>query len=87
MTESERLTGWALIVVGLAIALARVLGVTHPAYQAAAHFFMGGIIVGRVLVKKYEGKQRASYLFWLAVFLGAVEVTMFTIGYLKKNPF
>lgn len=76
MNETEERIGWAVIIVGLLLLIPRLMGTTHIAYQAAAHIYMGGIIVAFVLIRKYEGKERARYLLNLSVLMSLVETAM-----------
>ena len=79
MSRSYLLAAAALCVAA-ALAGARVAGEKHPAFQAAAHLFVGGLIV-------YAAVKRDGPLwkFWrwqplaggLAVILSAVELAAF----------
>lgn len=76
MNETEERIGWAVIIVGLLLLIPRLMGTTHIAYQAVAHIYMGGIIVAFILIRKYEGKERARYLLNLSVLMSLVETAM-----------
>ena len=65
------MTNLILLSLSLLLAALRVYGVTHQSFQAAAHLFVGGLIVRAW----YERKTTAGY--WsvvLSVGLSAVEL-------------
>lgn len=65
------MTRWiVLAAVTVAVALLRILGVKHEAYQAAAHLFVGGL-AGAWLI---ERERFYAVAFWL---LCAVEIICF----------
>lgn len=76
----------ALFAISIALAAMRIAGVTHEAYQAAAHLFVGYLLgawwIGRSeALTSHDGEAvfikfdpRASLHFGLAVALSVVEV-------------
>ncbi len=51
-----------VVAMSLILALLRVLGATHPAYQAAAHLWIGGLIVAA-----WRGTTLAAAMLWVIV--------------------
>lgn len=67
---------WIILAVAtVAIALLRILGVRHPAYQAVAHLFVGGL-AGAWLIDR---DRFYAVAFWL---LCAVEIVCFAHDHL-----
>jgi hypothetical protein len=65
-----------LYLVAFAVGLPRPLGVTHPAYQATAHLFVGGLFGAW-----YVGRRPA--LLWAALALTALETACFLAGLVR----
>lgn len=73
-------TNAALFIVAAALAVARVGGVIHPSFQAAAHLFTGGLIAASATEHYYtwaERKREGGFKFCLAVALSVVELGCF----------
>ncbi len=64
---------YVLAVIAIILAAIRIGGVTHIAYQAAAHLFVGGLIAAGVV----KGRRAGRYEIALAVALSVVEVLVF----------
>lgn len=81
MTNVNSKWSIVLIVISLAIAGLRIGGITHIAYQAAAHLFVGGMIGAAVALYRWTAYDAGRREFWfpiyLALFLSAVEVACF----------
>lgn len=62
-----------LLLVSLALAVLRIAGLKHGAFQAFAHLWVGGL-VGAWLV------GRSPECLWLVVWLSVVELACFLFG-------
>jgi len=58
------------IVIGFILGLLRIVGVKHIAFQAAAHFYMGGLAWA-------WWKDRAKWQLWTLIVLSALETICF----------
>ena len=72
---------YALIIIALILAALRIAGVTHEAYQAVAHLFVGGLFAAGWVqgfgAHDYDEERRAMWKFGIALALTAVEVWCF----------
>ena len=66
-----------VILISAALALARILGVKHEAYQAVAHLWVGGLIGAWLLTRKT--KDVDSVYLWSVIVLSVVEVACFIV--------
>jgi hypothetical protein len=66
-----------LIAISILLGSLRALGHKSQTFQAAAHLFVGGLIVGYVTT-------RQGYLLWLTIALSILEIVCF-LAFRKKN--
>lgn len=79
-SRSSVLSSWhdvVLVLVAIVLGLIRCLGVRHPAFQAAAHLYVGGML-GYVAAEWKGGGGRLELS--LAVGLSLLEVVCFLLG-------
>ena len=74
---------WFVFLMALVLGGLRLVGVTHIAFQAAAHFFMGGLIVAW-----WKGRSENNVKNWQLIavfgFLTVLETLCFFFGPLIK---
>lgn len=65
------------IFISVIIAAIRIVGITHPAFQALAHLWLG-VLLGAISI---GGEQQKSYKLWrtLVIGLSVIEIIMFFI--------
>jgi len=73
-----------VFVLALILGGMRVFGVTHVAFQAAAHLFVGGLFGGWLMNATNEDRIAAGrpvkwWLLWLFLFMTALEVACFLL--------
>lgn len=67
------MTRLSVVLFAVAVAVLRLAGATHPAFQAAAHLYVGGLFAAWPLL----GWKNGRFLICTAASLTAVEVVAF----------
>ena len=81
---------WPVLLLGIVLGLFRVFGVTHIAFQAAAHLYVGGLFGAWLMNltsvdRKAVGKPVAWWLFILFLAMTVLETICFLAGPFKLN--
>lgn len=71
---------WFVILLALVLGGVRVAGVTHIAFQAAAHLYMGGLAVAWWKEKANWTEWRNLVVLFLFVGLTVLETVCFFLG-------